>query len=311
MSKCSEDEGFSCRSASAVGLVSDCFMRLATGDWTRASEDILTISLIIGFFLLSWQITYYLLRVSSLWERRSRTRGGSLQTHSTSTSTGVAHGGSTANPVPDANSENQADTPSMDADQRDQAVDAGSADMADFRAGGDGWEAEDDVDYIVDEEILNRTNEFSEEDSEDEVIVLRQIILAADNETATFQQHPADVEEGQRHEVTPSEPETEPNGVVEGDGVADVVAEAAMVVNNVVQAVQQNTDTEVSMAEQLPALADTVQDDIRLTNPTASQQPIDHTVHFDEPAYPVQESNDEIPIPDRTQTENAPEESAS
>nr|XP_039270016.1 uncharacterized protein LOC120344766 [Styela clava] len=179
MFQCSEHpDGIECQSSSALELVFGCFARLLTGDWTNINEDIVVSSVVVLVFVISWYITFCMLKISSLWEK-SKEQSAQYQ-HQLNTSLESQRNDEENSPdesTPDNERPVQNNAEMLD-QQADTSVDA------DFRAAGDGWEADDDVDYIVDTDLIQGHTAYSDEDSEDDVVVLRRIIMAADDVTA-------------------------------------------------------------------------------------------------------------------------------
>lgn len=54
-----------------------------------------------------------------------------------------------------------------------------AANVADFRAAGDGWEGEEDLDYVIEEDMLLNHGGFSDDntDDEDDDVILHRIIM--------------------------------------------------------------------------------------------------------------------------------------
>lgn len=177
MFQCSENpDGIECQSSSAIELVVGCFARIVTGDWTNISEDILVSSVVVLVFLISWYVTFCMLKISSLWER-AKEQSTQYQHQLNTLSDGQE------NAVESSRQQIEQDTAQDNAERMlpDQSDTPPSGGDADFRAAGDGWEADEDVDYLVDEDLIMQGNVgYSDEDSDDDVVVLRRIILAAD-----------------------------------------------------------------------------------------------------------------------------------
>lgn len=117
----------------------DSITRVFTGDFSEFAGDVSILMAVIVTLLASWYFSFNALARSTVRNRFRELIHGRRSDFE-------ADYDPSADPQGDANQE---------ASPPGESQDDGTS-PADFRAAGDGWEGEEDIDYVVDEELLNQ-----------------------------------------------------------------------------------------------------------------------------------------------------------